>query len=106
MLAIHITFLLCPLIAIIMLLMNLDTLKQSWAVGWLGTYFFMNFMVILYYFAIMMNLVRGMIFFHRERKSKGKIGDTTNKEEEDGGKAVTYFNMWRGYGEGPIRIGT
>ena len=80
-------------------------MKKSRAVGWLATFLFMNVLTLLYYFAIMIPLVRGILAFHREKRRNGLIGDVNNLEEEEDGERVTYFNMWRGAGEGPIRIG-
>ena len=66
---IHIICIVCPVVAIVYTLTNWSVMKESRAVGWFFTYTLIQLMTIIYYFAIMVKLVRGILFFHRSRKN-------------------------------------
>ena len=71
-----------------------EYIMESRAIGWLTTFGFINLMTIVYYFVMVLKIVRGAWRFIRSEKEK---------EDEE---PANYFNLWRGQGEGPIRIGT
>ena len=99
--AIHVIFVLIPLIAIVHSAINFSNYSDSRVVGWLFVYAMINVMTIIYYFAMILKLCRGMIQFQRVRKAQIADEQANNEDEK-----TNYFNIWRGYGEGPIRIGT
>ena len=67
-------------------------------------------MALIYYFVVILKVVKGGLAWHRDRKHEVPEADegefhrasaASEKQEE-----VNYFSIWRGFGEGPIRIGT
>ena len=60
-LGIHLIFIVIPLIAIIHSSVNYKNIRDSRVVGWLFVYSLINIMTIIYYFAFMLKLCRGMI---------------------------------------------
>ena len=69
MIAIHIVFIVCPVVAIVHSLSSLTLFRESRAVGWFFTFTLINVMTVIYYCAIIQKLVRGMLQFHRNRKN-------------------------------------
>ena len=101
MIAIHTIFILIPVISIIHTSINVEHVRVSRAVGWLFTFVFINVMCIIYYFYVPLKVVRGASQFLKNRREK-----VSQEIKEDEEKATAdYFNIWRGHGEGPIRIG-
>ena len=68
-LGIHLIFIVIPLIAIIHSAVNYTSLRDSRVVGWLFVYSMINIMTIIYYFAFMWKLCKGMIQFQKTRRS-------------------------------------
>ena len=92
--AVHLIFIVLPITSMIATSSRYEYIMESRAIGWLTTFGFINLMTIVYYFVMVLKIVRGAWRFIRSEKEK---------EDEE---PANYFNLWRGQGEGPIRIGT
>ena len=68
--AIHLIFIVIPIIAIVHSAMNYKNLRDSRAVGWLFVYAMINIMTIIYYFAMIVKLCRGMVLFRKTRRNR------------------------------------
>ena len=103
--AVHVIFILVPLLSIGNTLIHIEAVWKSRAIGWLLTYLLINLMTIIYYFISILKIVRGARQFVKDRSVRPEQiqADDDKKEAED---VVNYFNIWRGHGEGPMRIGT
>ena len=68
--AIHLIFIVVPIIAIVHSAINYKSLRDSRVVGWLFVYAMINIMTIIYYFAMILKLCRGMILFQKTRRNQ------------------------------------
>ena len=105
MFAIHVMFLVCPIIVIVHTAINLKNFYESPARGWLFVFALMNIMAVIYYFAIFLKFVIGITKFWKKRKH-AEIDDLVLFKEAAIEAETNYWTIWRGDGEGPRRIGT
>ena len=68
MIAIHIMFIVCPIIVIVHTAIYVTRFYDSPARGWLFTFALMNVLVLIYYFTVFLKFVRGITKFYKNRK--------------------------------------
>ena len=104
--AVHLIFIVIPLFSIGNTLINAQEAWESPAVGVLLAFPIINAVTILYYFVFVLKVVRGAWTFISDRNTK-KIRMEEKQEDTEvyQEKNEDYFRLWRGHGEGPIRIG-
>ena len=106
MIVIHIMFILCPILAIVHTLVYIKDLFGSPVRGWFITYALINVMTLFYYFFLFMRFVRGITKFKRNRRNIHVEDGTVFYKKPEDEEGTNYFNIWRGDGDGPMRIGT
>ena len=68
-LGIHLIFIVIPIYALIHSAIYYTNIRDSRVVGWLFVYSMINVMTIIYYFAFMLKLCKGMIKFQKTRRN-------------------------------------